>query len=216
MSPVDIGIVGGGINGLCCAWQLAKQGNKVHVYKRDTLMKATSTASSKILHGELRYLENREFRLVNDALREQDAWTRRVRHLAKPLRLVMPIYQQSRRPSWVIALGLFLDDHLAGKRILLKAKLLSAQELISRDAHPKSEGLEGGYESSDGQMDDQALALCLWPSRRGKRVSTSAKTLKRNDSRRPDHYCNERNSPPRSTDRCGWSLDTTTVAAKRT
>jgi glycerol-3-phosphate dehydrogenase len=156
---MDIGIVGGGINGLCCAWQLAQQGHKVQIYERYTLMKATSSASSKLLHGGLRYLENREFRLVREALRERDAWIRRAPHLAKPLRLVVPIYQQSRRPRWMIALGLFLYDHLAGKSILPKAKRLSAQEIILHDPHLKSEGLQGGYEFSDGQMDDQALGL---------------------------------------------------------
>jgi len=156
---VDIGIIGGGINGLCCAWQLAKQGHQVQLYERDTLMSATSRASSKLLHGGLRYLENREFRLVREALHERDAWIKRAPHLAQPLRLVMPIYQQARRPGWMIALGLFLYDHLAGKSHLSKAKRLSAQELVRRDPHLKSEGLRGGYEFSDGQMDDQALGL---------------------------------------------------------
>ncbi len=156
---MDIGIIGGGINGVCCAWQLAKQGHRVQLYERDTLMNATSRASSKLLHGGLRYLENREFRLVREALRERDAWIKRAPHLAQPLRLVMPIYQQSRRPGWMIALGLFLYDHLAGNSQLPNARRLSAQELVRRDQHLKSEGLQGGYEFSDGQMDDQALGL---------------------------------------------------------
>jgi len=156
---VNIGIVGGGINGLCCAWQLAKQGHQVQLYERGTLMNATSCASSKLLHGGLRYLENREFRLVREALRERDSWIKRVPHLAKPLRLVMPIYRQSRRPAWMIALGLFLYDHLAGKSLLPGARRLSAQELIRRDQNLKTEGLQGGYEFSDGQMDDHALGL---------------------------------------------------------
>lgn len=168
---MDIGIVGGGINGLCCAWQLARQGHRVQIYERDTLMKATSSASSKLLHGGLRYLENREFRLVSEALRERDAWIRRAPHLAKPLRLVMPIYQQSRRPGWMIALGLFLYDHLAGKSLLPKAKRLSAQELISRDSPLKSEGLQGGYEFSDGQMDDHALGL--WVAEQAKQAGVN-------------------------------------------
>lgn len=156
---MDIGIIGGGINGLCCAWELAKQGHHVHLYERDMIMSATSRASSKLLHGGLRYLENGEFRLVREALRERDAWIKRVPHLAKPLRLVMPIYQHSRRPSWMIALGLFLYDRLAGKSHLPKAISLSAQELIRRDPNLNSQGLQGGFEFSDGQMDDYALGL---------------------------------------------------------
>ncbi len=168
---MDIGIVGGGINGLCCAWQLARQGHRVQIYERDTLMKATSSASSKLLHGGLRYLENREFRLVREALRERDAWIRRAPHLAKPLRLVMPIYQQSRRPSWMIALGLFLYDHLAGKTFLPTARRLSAQELLSRDSNLKCEGIQGGYEFSDGQMDDHALGL--WVAEQAKQAGVN-------------------------------------------
>lgn len=156
---MDIGVIGGGINGLCCAWQFAKQGHQVKLYERDTLMNATSCASSKLLHGGLRYLENCEFRLVREALRERDAWIKRAPHLTRPLRLVMPIYQQSQRPSWVIATGLFLYDLLAGKSFLPKAKRLSAEEIIRRDPHLKSEGLQGGFEFSDGQMDDQSLGL---------------------------------------------------------
>ena len=69
---MDIGIAGGGINGLCCAWVLQQQGHKVALYERDQVAAATSSASSKLLHGGLRYLENREFRLVREALRERD------------------------------------------------------------------------------------------------------------------------------------------------
>lgn len=173
---MDIGIIGGGINGLCCAWQLAKQGHQVTLYERDTLMSATSCASSKLLHGGLRYLENREFRLVREALRERDAWIKRAPHLAQPLRLVMPIYQKSRRPGWMIALGLFLYDHLAGKSQLPKARRLTAQELTRRDPLLKSEGLQGGYEFSDGQMDDHALGLWVAEQARQAGVSISEHT----------------------------------------
>lgn len=168
---MDIGIVGGGINGLCCAWQLAKQDHQVQLYERDTIMNATSRASSKLLHGGLRYLENREFRLVREALRERDAWIQRAPHLTQSLRLVIPIYQKSRRPAWMIALDLFLYDHLAGKSLLPKAKRLSAQELIRRDPNLKTEGLQGGYEFSDGQMDDQALGL--WVAEQAKQAGVS-------------------------------------------
>lgn len=156
---MNIGIVGGGINGLCCAWQLAEQGHRVDLYERDTIMNATSRASSKMLHGGLRYLENGEFRLVREALRERDDWIRRTPQLAKPLRLVMPIYHESRRPTWMIALGLFLYDSLAGESLLPKAKRLSSRELARRDPELITEGLQCGFEFSDGQMDDHALGL---------------------------------------------------------
>jgi len=156
---MDIGIAGGGINGLCCAWVLQQQGHRVHLYERDRIIQATSSASSKLLHGGLRYLENRELRLVREALRERDAWLTRVPELARPLRLVLPIYAGGRRPRWLLKAGLYLYDHLAGESILPPSKWLSAAELLERDPALRSAGLKGGYEFSDGQMDDYALGM---------------------------------------------------------
>ncbi|MBU1962818.1 MAG: FAD-dependent oxidoreductase [Gammaproteobacteria bacterium] len=156
---MDIGIVGGGINGLCTAWLLAEQGHQVTVYERGAVMGATSGVSSKLLHGGLRYLENGEFRLVREALRERDAWITRAPQLAKPLRITMPIYRTSRRSAWMVAAGLFLYDHMAGKSLLPKAKRLTAAEICTRDTTLNPEGLLGGFEFSDGQMDDRALGL---------------------------------------------------------
>lgn len=154
-----IGIVGGGINGLSCAWLLSQAGHEVQLYERDTLVNATSRASSKLLHGGLRYLEQYEFRLVREALRERDAWLQRVPNLAKPLQLVMPIYRHSRRQRWLVGTGLFLYDKLAGKSMLPPAHWLTAEQLFQHDPQLKAEGLLGGYAFSDGQMDDYQLGL---------------------------------------------------------
>lgn len=156
---MDIGIVGGGINGLCAAWHLAGQGHQVHVYERGQLMQATSRASSKLLHGGLRYLENGEFRLVREALRERDAWIQRAPELTRPLRMVMPIYKGARRPRWMVGAGMLLYDNLAGKSLLPSAQWLPAAKLRERDPWISPHGLAGGYEFSDGQMDDYALGL---------------------------------------------------------
>lgn len=154
-----VGIIGGGINGLCCAWVCAQAGHKVHLYERGKLANETSRASSKLLHGGLRYLEQYEFRLVREALRERDAWLERVPELTETLRLVIPIYRRVRRGRWLIGSGLFLYDRLAGKSILPSACWIGPEELMQRDPHLLSEGLIGGYEYSDGQMDDHRLAL---------------------------------------------------------
>lgn len=156
---MDIGIVGGGINGLCCAWVLQQQGHAVHLYERDRVMAATSSNSSKLLHGGPRYLENLEFRLVREALRERDAWLARVPEHTQPLQLVMPVYQDGRRPRRMIALGLFAYEHLAGNSALPPARWLAADQLATRDPALRSAVLRGGYEFSDGQMDDHALGL---------------------------------------------------------
>jgi len=154
---MDIGIIGGGINGLCCAWQLSKQGNKVSLYERDKIMNATSSASSKLLHGGLRYLENREFRLVREALRERDAWIRLVPDIARPIRLVMPIYRNALRQGWMISAGLFLYNYLAGSSLLRKARHLSSMDILQYDPQLRQTGLLEGYEFYDGQMDDFVL-----------------------------------------------------------
>ncbi len=157
---VDIGIIGGGINGLCCAWLLQQQGNAVHLYERDQLMAATSSHSSKLLHGGLRYLENLEFRLVREALRERNAWLERVPELTRPLRLLLPVYQTGRRPRWLIRAGLFLYEILAGRSPLPASHWCSAEQIVHQDPDLCSDGLLGGYAFFDGQMDD--LALGLW------------------------------------------------------
>lgn len=165
---LNIAIIGGGINGLCSAWVLAQQGHAVELFERDALMQASSCSSSKLLHGGLRYLENYEFRLVREALRERDAWLQRAPQWAKPLRLVLPIYRGSRRSRALVALGLFLYDHIAGRSILPRAQWLSAAELLARDPHLQPQGLLGGYAYSDGQMDDQALGL--WVAEQAQRA----------------------------------------------
>lgn len=158
---MHIGIIGGGVNGLCCAWVLAQAGHQVDLYERHHLAGQTSRASSKLLHGGLRYLEQYEFRLVREALRERDAWLRRVPEWTNPLRLVLPVYQNARRKRWLVGAGLFLYDRLVGKSILPPARWLSAEALSQRDPYLKTAGLLGGYAFSDGQMDDYRLALWI-------------------------------------------------------
>jgi glycerol-3-phosphate dehydrogenase len=152
-----IGIVGGGINGLCCAWQLVQQGHRVRLYERNKLLHATSRASSKLLHGGLRYLENGEFRLVKEALRERDAWIKRAVNLAKLLRLIMPVYRDGRRGRFKVGAGLLLYDVLAGKSDLPGSRWLRPEDILDLSPDISGKGLLGGYEFSDGQMDDYAL-----------------------------------------------------------
>ncbi|MDT4329042.1 FAD-dependent oxidoreductase [Methylomonas sp. MED-D] len=156
---MEIGIVGGGVNGLCCAWQLAKLGHRVSVYERGKLMRATSCASSKLLHGGLRYLENGELRLVRESLRERDAWLRRAPHLTEALRLRMPLYRQGRRGRFTVGAGLFIYDRLAGRSLLPGAVWLDAAQMLAEDPGLDGDGLLGGYEFSDGRMDDYALGV---------------------------------------------------------
>lgn len=168
---MKIGIVGGGINGLCCAWVLADAGHDVFLYERHKLLQATSRSSSKLLHGGLRYLENGEFRLVREALRERDAWLRRNPQLARPLPLVIPIYRTSRRNRFLVGTGLFLYDRIAGSSPMPKSTWLSSSQVLDRDSNLRSEGLIGGYEFYDGQMDD--LALGSWVAEQLRKAGVS-------------------------------------------
>ncbi len=154
---LKICIIGGGINGLCCAWVLSKRGHVVSLYEQDKLVSKTSQASSKLLHGGLRYLEQGEFRLVKEALNERDAWLKRAPELTNKIRLVLPIYKKSRRSRWLVKVGLFLYENLAGTSALPKSKWLTREALLQEDPGLKKAGLIGGYAFYDGQMDDYLL-----------------------------------------------------------
>lgn len=157
---LSVGIVGGGINGMTTAWALAKAGHAVTVYEQNTAMSATSQASSKLLHGGLRYLENFEFRLVKEALHERDAWLKAAPHLARPLQLLVPVYKKSRRSRWAYALGLKLYDLLASNSQMPRSKWHSREAVLNKHPSLNSDGLLGAYSFWDGQMDD--LALGQW------------------------------------------------------
>ena len=161
-------MVGGGINGLCCAWRLARQGAQVTLYERGDLMRETSQASSKLLHGGLRYLENYEFRLVREALRERDSWLSRVPELAEPLELIVPIYKGSRRGRLLVGLGLFIYRLLAGPSRYGRYEWRTTEQLLKADPDLASAGLKGGYAFFDGQMDDYQLGI--WVAEQAERA----------------------------------------------
>lgn len=168
---MNVGVVGGGINGLSCAWKIAELGHNVSIYEKDKILDATSSASSKLLHGGLRYLENGEFLLVREALRERDAWIKRVPDIARPIRLIMPIYRNARRSGWIISIGMTIYDNLSGGRIMNRAKYLTPDEVMFRDPNIKQNDLLGGYEFSDGQMDDRELGY--WVAKQAEMLGVS-------------------------------------------
>jgi len=154
-----IAVIGGGINGLCSAWRLAKSGDDVTVFERARVMEATSAASSKMLHGGLRYLETGQFLLVREALRERDAWLARAPRLTRPLPILLPVYRSSRRPMWMLAVGMKLYDLLAGKSRLPKSESLTREQVVALAPTLKTDDLLGGFRYHDGQMDDRRLGL---------------------------------------------------------
>src|SRR5256885_2572489 len=114
---VDLLVIGGGINGVGIARDAAGRGLSVVLVERADLGGATSSASSKLIHGGLRYLEQYEFRLVAEALAEREILLRVAGHLAWPLPFVIP-HVPELRPRWMIRIGLFLYDHLAPRSVL--------------------------------------------------------------------------------------------------
>lgn len=149
----DVAVIGGGINGVGIASDAAGRGLSVFLCERDDLAKHTSSASSKLIHGGLRYLEHYEFRLVREALAEREVLLAKAPHIVKPLRFVLP-HQPHLRPAWMIRAGLFLYDHL-GKR----EKLPASRSLRFGPRNPLKAELKRGFEYSDCWVDDARLVV---------------------------------------------------------
>ena len=113
----DLAIIGGGINGAGIARDAAGRGASVVLLEKGDLAGATSSASTKMIHGGLRYLEHYKFGLVREALAEREVLWRMAPHLVSPLRFVMP-HRRGMRPKWMLRTGLFLYDNLAPRRAL--------------------------------------------------------------------------------------------------
>ena len=156
MNHYDLLIIGGGINGAGIARDAAGRGLKVLLVEKDDLAAATSSASSKLIHGGLRYLEQYEFRLVAEALAEREVLLRIAPHLVTPLAFVMP-HVPELRPLWMIRAGLFLYDHL-GRRTRLPGS--RGVDLRVPPYHSGLKpGLTHGFVYSDCRVDDARLTL---------------------------------------------------------
>ena len=152
----DVLVVGGGINGTGIARDLAGRGWRVVLVEQDDLGAHTSSASSKLIHGGLRYLEYYEFAMVRKSLLEREVLLRSAPHIIRPLRFVMP-HEPSMRPVWLIRLGLFLYDHLA------RRELLPGSEGVDLRQSPVGLALQDrftrGFVYSDGWVDDARLVV---------------------------------------------------------
>lgn len=155
----DVLIVGGGINGAAIAHMAARNGLKVALLEKDDFASGTSSKSTKLIHGGLRYLETFDFDLVCESLRERFFLLRDAPHLVKPLSFIVPVYQGDRKPLWMMRLGVWLYDRLAGKYIIGKHRFIPRDELLGLMPGLKDEGLLGGVSYFDAQMDDARLVL---------------------------------------------------------
>ncbi|VFR24442.1 Aerobic glycerol-3-phosphate dehydrogenase [plant metagenome] len=154
---VDLLVVGGGINGAGIARDATGRGLKVLLCERGDLAQATSSSSSKLVHGGLRYLENREFRLVREALAEREVLLTNAAHIVHPMRFVLP-HDATLRPAWMLRTGLFLYDHLARR----SPRLPGARRLDLRAdpmGQPLRDDLRTGFAYSDCSVDDARLVV---------------------------------------------------------
>ena len=176
--PFDLFIIGGGINGCGIARDAAGRGLSVGLAEMNDLASATSSASTKLFHGGLRYLEYFEFRLVREALKEREILLRAMPHISWPMRFVLPYsaemrfdndtpvsrlmslflpWTRGRRPAWLIRLGLFLYDHLGGRKILPGTKTLDLTSDIA--GKPLKDRFRKAYEYSDCWVQDSRLVV---------------------------------------------------------
>ena len=169
----DVVVIGGGVNGAGIAMDAAGRGLRVLLCEMNDLASATSSNSSKLIHGGLRYLEHYEFRLVREALGERESLLRNAPHIMWPLRFHLP-HRSHLRPAWLIRSGLFLYDHLAKREMLP-----GSRSIKFGSADPLKPDIVKGFEYSDGWCDDARLVVLAAKKaeQRGARIMTRTKCV---------------------------------------
>lgn len=193
---VDLFVIGGGINGCGIARDAAGRGLSVALAEMNDLASATSSSSTKLFHGGLRYLEYFEFRLVREALIERETLLRAMPHISWPMRFILPYHRdmrfesntptsdllslvmpwmKGRRPAWLIRLGLFMYDHLGGRKILPGTTSVDLKG--APEGAPLQERFEKAYEYSDCWVEDSRLVVlnARDAEARGARIMTRTK-----------------------------------------
>lgn len=153
----DLFIIGGGINGCGIARDAVGRGYSVALAEAKDFASGTSSAATKLIHGGLRYLEHYEFRLVREALMEREVLWAMAPHIVWPMRFVLPFQKGGVRPAWLIRLGLFLYDHLGGRKLLPPTRTLD----MRRDpaGKPLKPLFTRAFEYSDGWVDDARMVV---------------------------------------------------------
>ena len=152
----DVFVIGGGVNGCAIARDAAGRGYSVFLAEMGDLASGTSSAATKLIHGGLRYLEYREFRLVREALAEREILWAMAPHIIWPLRFVLP-HHKGLRPAWLLRLGLFVYDHLGTRRLLPPTRTIDLRnDPLGR---PLKDGYARAFEYSDCWVDDARLVV---------------------------------------------------------
>jgi glycerol-3-phosphate dehydrogenase len=177
MADYDLAIIGGGLNGASVARDAAGRGLRVILLEQGDLAAAASSASPRLIHGDLAGLERRAFLRVRTALAERDIWLRIAPHLVRPMRFVIPAHSDE-RPSWLLRLGLLLYDRLASRTEL------PASATVDLTHHPIGNALKRpfgtAFEYSDGVVDDSRLVIlnALDAAERGADIRTGARCVR--------------------------------------
>jgi glycerol-3-phosphate dehydrogenase len=172
---VDLLIIGGGINGAGIARDAAGRDLKVALVEQADLASATSSASTKLIHGGLRYLEFFEFRLVREALIERERLLRIAPHIIRPMQFILP-HVPELRPRWQMRLGLFLYDHIGGRKILPASRSVR----VANGAYgPLRAGLDHAFAYSDCWVDDSRLVVlnAIDAAQRGAAIHTRTRFI---------------------------------------
>jgi glycerol-3-phosphate dehydrogenase len=180
----DLVVIGGGVNGAGIARDAAGRGLSVALAEKGDLGEGTSSRSGKLVHGGLRYLEYYEFRLVREALIEREVLLAAAPHIIWPMRFVLP-HSPDDRPAWLIRLGLFLYDHLGGRKKLPGTRALDLAR--APEGAPLLPGFRKGFEYSDCWVDDARLVILnvFDAARKGARILTRTECV---SARREDGH----------------------------
>ncbi|WP_159945836.1 glycerol-3-phosphate dehydrogenase [Rhizobium sp. 18065] len=173
----DLFVIGGGINGCGIARDAAGRGYSVALAEMNDFASGTSSGATKLIHGGLRYLEHYEFRLVREALMEREILWAMAPHVIWPLRFVLPFQKGGIRPAWLIRLGLFLYDHLGGRKLLPATKTLDLRH--DQAGRPLKPMFSKAFEYSDGWVDDARMVVlnARDAQNRGARIFSRARVV---------------------------------------
>ncbi len=185
MADVDVLVIGGGINGCGIARDAVGRGYSVLLAEMGDLASGTSSASTKLIHGGLRYLEHYEFRLVREALTEREILWGMAPHIIWPLRFVLP-HHTGLRPAWLLRLGLFLYDHIGGRRLLPTTRALDLR--TDAAGQPLKTGYAKGFEYSDCWVQDARLVVLNAMDAAAQGATILTRTRVTSASRVGDHW----------------------------
>lgn len=160
-APVDVAIIGGGIQGAGLAREAAMRGLSVALFEKGDFAGGTSSRTSHLIHGGIRYLEQGALRLVREAVQERYNLFRLAPHLVRPLPFLFPIYRGAGRGKWKIRIGMMLYDLLAGSKRIGPHRMLGAAEALSEEPGLQPEGLIGAARFYDCRMEDARLCLAV-------------------------------------------------------